>query len=350
MPIEDGGGDVGCEVGEAEELAEVRAVEPLRLRQVAELATLLLDQHVVETVGADDQPDQRPVRFREWRERIGALDHHTDFLARAAQPHRMRQRQGRLIIDRVRIGDGEAIIEKGGQPARAEMDDHLVGTNIDALNQGEEDDTYPEWRHCSPLAGKLGGTSDPALLQQRLAGLNLRNFEEARGLRKQPPDAVDDDLLDLRGRDAQPCGGFAARPDNQRAGDIIAVAPALLDRMGRGHALALAVEQQPGKQARVLDPSAGAALDRVLGKTGLRGIPQRSIDDRAVLARIGLILVDDLPAIEPVLEDQVERAAADWLAAPAPSRCAGPGLTGNAISFEFGLQQPDRAERGIATE
>src|SRR6266851_5538366 len=229
------------------------------------------------------------------------------------------------------------------------MDDQVIGTDIDLLHQGEKDDPQPQRRHPSPLAGKLGGTGHQSLLQQRLAGLSLEDLEETRRLRQQPPDAVGDDLLDLRRRDAQP-GGIGTRSDDQRAGDVITVTLAILDRMGRCHAVPLAVEQQSGEQAGVLHPNTGAALDRVLGKAGLHRIPQRGVDDRRVLARVGLVLVYDLAAIDPVLQYQVERAAADRLAAPAPARSAGPALAGDAVGFELRLQESHRADYGIAAE
>jgi hypothetical protein len=56
MPAEDRGGDVGGEVGEPKKLAEVGSVQLLPLRQIAELAAFVLDQQVMEAVGADDQP------------------------------------------------------------------------------------------------------------------------------------------------------------------------------------------------------------------------------------------------------------------------------------------------------
>jgi len=65
----------------------------------------------MEAVGADDQPDQRPIGFRGRRERIGVVDHHADFLAGAAQMHRMGERQSWLVIDRAWVGCAEAIIE-----------------------------------------------------------------------------------------------------------------------------------------------------------------------------------------------------------------------------------------------
>ena len=69
-----------------------------------------------------------------------------------------------------------------------------------------------------------------------------------------------------------------------------------------------------------------------------------------MLAAIGLILVGDVAAIEAVPQDQVERAAADRLATPAPARSADPALAGDTAREEFLLQQPHRAELGIAAE
>src|SRR5215469_9968629 len=53
---------------------------------------------------------------------------------------------------------------------------------------------------------------------------------------------------------------------------------------------------------------------------------------------------------DTVLQNQVERAARKWLAALAPTRGARPGLTIDPAGFELLLQQPDRAEFGIAAE
>ena len=65
--------------------------------------------------------------------------------------------------------------------------------------------------------------------------------------------------------------------------------------------------------ARLPSFSALVALGGVAGKLRLDRIPQRPIDDRRVLARIGLSVVNDLAAIDPVLQYQVERAAGEWL-------------------------------------
>src|SRR5260370_37047283 len=63
-----------------------------------------------------------------------------------------------------------------------------------------------------------------------------------------------------------------------------------------------------------------------------------------------MVLVHDLAAVDPVLQYQVERAAPDRHAAPAPARSTGPALAGDAVGFELRLQQPHRADCGVALE
>src|SRR4029077_17025566 len=74
------------------------------------------------------------------------------------------------------------------------------------------------------------------------------------------------------------------------------------------------------------------------------------IDDRRVLTRMGLLLVDDLASIDPVLQHQIERAAGEWLAAARGPRGARPQLAPDAAGAELVLQQPDRAEFSIAAK
>src|SRR4029077_2782639 len=131
---------------------------------------------------------------------------------------------------------------------------------------------------------------------------------------------------------------------------IVAVARALLYRMARRHPIAVAIKQQAGKEARLTMSCACVPLGGVAGKLCLNRIPQRLIDDRRVLTRMGLLLVDDLASIDPVLQHQIERAAGEWLAAPQATRCARPQLTPDAAGVELILQQPDRAELGIAAK
>ena len=64
---------------------------------------------------------------------------------------------------------------------------------------------------------------------------------------------------------------------------------------------------------------AGDALGGIAGELHLNRIPQRLIDDRRVFAGMGLALVNDLAAIDAVLQNQVERAARERLAADDPT-------------------------------
>ena len=80
-------------------------------------------------------------------------------------------------------------------------------------------------------------------------------------------------------------------------------------------AVAVAIEQHAGEQARLASSCAGVALGGVAGELCLNRIPQRLIDDRRVFAGMGLPLVNDLAEIGAVLQYQVERTAREWLAA-----------------------------------
>src|SRR6267142_5785210 len=120
--------------------------------------------------------------------------------------------------------------------------------------------------------------------------------------------------------------------------------------MARRHPIAVAIKQQAGEKARLTMSCACVPLGGVAGKLCLNRIPQRPIDDRRVLTRMGLLLVDDLASVDPVLQHQIERAAAEWLAAAPATRCAGPQLALNAAGVELVLQQPDRAEFGMAAK
>src|SRR6516162_2127706 len=127
-------------------------------------------------------------------------------------------------------------------------------------------------------------------------------------------------MLDLRGWNAQGGGAFALILGDQRAGDIVAVAPALLDRIARRHPVALGIKQHPGEQARLVSAGASVALGGIAGEPHLNRIPERLVDDWRVFARMGLSLVNDVAAIGAVPQHQVERPAREWLAADHPAR------------------------------
>src|SRR6266404_8158387 len=120
--------------------------------------------------------------------------------------------------------------------------------------------------------------------------------------------------------------------------------------MARRHPIAVAIKQQAGEEARLTMSSACVPLGGVASKLCLNRIPQRLIDDRRVLTRMRLLLVDDLASIDLVLKHQIERAAREWLAASQATRCARPELAPNGAGVELVLQQPNRAEFGIATK
>src|SRR5580692_12075670 len=115
--------------------------------------------------------------------------------------------------------------------------------------------------------------------------------------------------------------------------------------MGRGHAVAIGVEQQSRKQAWVLGPFPSAALDGIGGEPSLHRAPKLRLDDRPMLSRIVLVLVDDLAVIDPVLQHQIKRAACDRLAAPAPAGGAGPLLADNSLELQLVPEQTHRAQR-----
>jgi hypothetical protein len=122
-------------------------VQFLALCQIGKLAGSTAQEPFIEPVGFDNRFDQAGVGLRWRRERISAFDHHTDFLTGAPQPHRVRERQGGLVSNQIRVGCRDAIFEKCRELVWAEKDDHLIGTYVDPLNQGEKDDPLAQRRH-----------------------------------------------------------------------------------------------------------------------------------------------------------------------------------------------------------
>jgi len=83
------------------------------------------------------------------------------------------------------------------------------------------------------------------------------------GIEKPLGQSAGDEVLDLRGRDAQSGGALGLIFGDQRAGDTVAIAHTVLDRVGRRHRVAVGVEQQAGEQARPAGAVAGAPLSGV---------------------------------------------------------------------------------------
>ena len=157
-------------------------------------------------------------------------------------------------------------------------------------------------------------------------------------------------MLDLPGGNARGGGAFAPILGDPRAGDIVAVARTFFDRIARRHPVALGIKQHPGEQARLLSACGGVALGGIAGEPHLNRIPQRRVDDWRVFARMGLSLVNDLAMIGAVPQHQVERPAREWFAADHPARRTRPRLAFPSLRFELRLQQPHRAEFGIAAK
>src|ERR1700737_727451 len=116
-----------------------------------------------------------------------------------------------------------------------------------------------------------------------------------------------------------------------------------LDGMARRHPIAVAIKQHADEEAGWASFSAIVVLGGVAGEPGLDSIPERAIDDRLVFAKIGLFVVNDLAAINAVLQHQVERAAGEWFPTrDAPCR-AGSQLALDVPGGQVVLKKPDRA-------
>src|SRR5215467_7493026 len=83
---------------------------------------------------------------------------------------------------------------------------------------------------------------------------------DAAGIDKPLPQAAGHRLLYFPGWDAQAGGSVGLTVGDQRSGDIVAISPPFLGRMGRRHGIAVAVEQHTGEEAR--RASAGGRLPR----------------------------------------------------------------------------------------
>src|SRR5215207_176098 len=124
------------------------------------------------------------------------------------------------------------------------------------------------------------------------------------------PEGLEDDAVDLGRGHARHRAGLVLSPLGQEAGDVVAIAGAVLDRVARGHAVAAIVEDAPeqkGVGARSGAPLAAA----LLVEPRLHGLEQRAFDNRLVLAGMALGLVVDRAEVDPVAQKMGERAVAE---------------------------------------
>src|SRR5919106_5442212 len=101
----------------------------------------------------------------------------------------------------------------------------------------------------------------------------------------------------------------------ERLADVVTVALAVFDRMGRAHTLALGIDQKPAEQARRVGLVTVGSRDAVGVQSGLRGLEQSAVNDRTVRAGMSAAFVHGLADVDAVGEQSIERATRERLAA-----------------------------------
>src|SRR4030081_3630125 len=89
----------------------------------------------------------------------------------------------------------------------------------------------------------------------------------------------------------------------------------LLCGVGRRHPTAVGIDDQTGQQTRSLRAHRQCTLLTVGCELVLDDLPKLRIEDGLVLAGVGNTLVNDVAAIGPVLQHQVEGPAGEMLTA-----------------------------------
>src|SRR5262249_23488930 len=189
-----------------------------------------------------------------------------------------------------RAGQWRRDIEEFPEPCRLEMDVDLIGPDVDALDQAGEGGALACSGQLGPALPDLGGAGDEPALRRQIR--KLCRLVDIAGIEKPLTDSAGHELFDLPGPDTPSGRSLRLTFGDQRARDIVVVPRALLDRVGRRHAVAIAIKQHPGEQAGLASAGASVALATVAGELCLNRIPQRLIDDWRVFARMGLALVN----------------------------------------------------------
>jgi len=120
--------------------------------------------------------------------------------------------------------------------------------------------------------------------------------------------------------------------------------------MGWRHPIAAGIDDQTGQQTRRLRAHRQCTLLPMNRKLVLDDLPKLRIEDGLVPAGVGYTLVNDVAAIGPVLQHQIECPAGEMLTAGQPSAGAFTALAHDTQPVEFGPEQRDRAQFGIAPE
>src|SRR4029079_18124554 len=88
---------------------------------------------------------------------------------------------------------------------------------------------------------------------------------------------------------------------------VVSVAYAVLGRMGRDHAVASRIEQEPS-QRRLVPAARPDIMRALLGETPLHSIEQCAINQRRLRARADFALIDDLADVKAVAQNVEEGA------------------------------------------
>lgn len=125
------------------------------------------------------------------------------------------------------------------------------------------------------------------------------------------------------------------RPRYELRQDVVPVAAPLLHGLRRRHALSVAVDDQPGEQARRVRGLAERSGLAVAGRLVLDALPEFSLDDRLVLAGVDLALVPDLAVVNRILQQGIECAARKAVASCQRATSALASFADDAEPIEF---------------
>ena len=226
------------------------------------------------------------------------------------------------------------------------LDLHRIPADLDPLHQLPDDGLALRRSQLRPAFAQVRRLFEHCLPLIHVHEQWLDRVEDRSLVREPVPHPVDHQPLEVPCRDAPAIRRRRLAAGDQPLGDVVAVAPALLVGVGRRQPLAGLVEQQAGQQTWFGGIGADLPVDPVGFQDLLYRGPQLRVDDRRVLARIALVLVDDLAAIDRVLQHQVERTPRQRLAATGSAVTIDPSLADDPIARRLALAADKSAQDG----
>src|SRR5215831_7752988 len=176
-------------------------------------------------------------------------------------------------------------------------------------------------RRAAEGGGKTSGTDEQFPHLVAGVGRNTTSFEQPCRVGQRVDQDADHTIFDLPGGQPPELSAIVSCRGAQRRRDVIAIAPALVDRVGWRSPFALRVDQQAGQQARLggLGVAAvGAGIGRELAAN--RG-PGLLIDQRRMLAWVELTLMRNLTGVNRVRQQSVEMSAREGCATALSAMC-----------------------------